>query len=140
MRRWCAIFLLCLLPLQFSWAAVAAYCGHEVAPQSQHFGHHAHVHEHADAARDAASDAASDAAPDAQVNIQAVDLEERVDLSLGINHLDCAQCHATCAALTVLPGSLALVIDRSQGLAQFESRVRTRALAPPDRPQWLPLA
>jgi len=27
MRRWLAILMLALLPLQFSWAAVAAYCG-----------------------------------------------------------------------------------------------------------------
>ncbi|NBT82917.1 MAG: hypothetical protein EBT56_15195 [Betaproteobacteria bacterium] len=29
MRKFLAIFLLVLLPLQFSWAAVAGYCQHE---------------------------------------------------------------------------------------------------------------
>ena len=29
MRRWLSIMLLVLLPLQFSWAAVAGYCGQE---------------------------------------------------------------------------------------------------------------
>lgn len=45
MRRWLVVFLLALLPLQLSWAAVAAYCQHEKAPsQAEHFGHHEHEH------------------------------------------------------------------------------------------------
>lgn len=38
------IFMLVLLPLQFSWAAVAVYCQHE-QEASTHFGHHSHKHE-----------------------------------------------------------------------------------------------
>ena len=38
MRRWFAIALLVLLPFQFTWAAVASYCGHESDAQAQHFG------------------------------------------------------------------------------------------------------
>jgi hypothetical protein len=38
------IFLLALLPFQFSWAAAAAYCEHEQEPVS-HFGHHGHQHQ-----------------------------------------------------------------------------------------------
>jgi hypothetical protein len=55
MRRWLLVFLMALLPLQLSWAAVAAYCQHEQAPaRSAHFGHHAHEHhhEHAGAGQD----------------------------------------------------------------------------------------
>ncbi|TAH44638.1 MAG: hypothetical protein EYC67_12910 [Betaproteobacteria bacterium] len=44
MRRWLAILLLCLLPLQVSWAAVADYCAHEHDRQAQHFGHHDDEH------------------------------------------------------------------------------------------------
>lgn len=33
-----------MLPLQFSWSAVAVYCQHE-KEQSTHFGHHSHEHE-----------------------------------------------------------------------------------------------
>ena len=39
--------LLLVLPLQFSWAATARYCGHEPAqaqPEGQHPGHHSHQH------------------------------------------------------------------------------------------------
>jgi hypothetical protein len=38
------IFLLMVLPLQYSWAAAAAYCQHEKEPVT-HFGHHSHQHE-----------------------------------------------------------------------------------------------
>lgn len=44
MRRWLALFLLCLLPLQVSWAAVADYCSHEQETTAQHFGHHDDEH------------------------------------------------------------------------------------------------
>lgn len=42
MRRTLSLILLCLLPLIWSTAAVAAYCQDEKAPVTQqHFGHHA---------------------------------------------------------------------------------------------------
>ncbi len=44
MRRFLLLFLLCLLPLQMSWAAVADYCGHEQDKTAQHFGHHDDEH------------------------------------------------------------------------------------------------
>jgi hypothetical protein len=44
MRRWLALVLLCLLPLQASWAAVADYCTHEHGRAAQHFGHHDEEH------------------------------------------------------------------------------------------------
>lgn len=45
MRRLFILFLLCLLPLQISWAAVGDYCGHEQDNAAQHFGHHDDAHE-----------------------------------------------------------------------------------------------
>lgn len=44
MRRFLVLILLCLLPLQISWAAVADYCGHEQEKTAQHFGHHGDEH------------------------------------------------------------------------------------------------
>lgn len=42
MKKLLAIFLLIALPLAWTTAAVAAYCGHETAPTEQnHVGHHA---------------------------------------------------------------------------------------------------
>lgn len=40
MNRYILIFLLMLLPFQFSWAAVASYCQHESERSTQHIGHH----------------------------------------------------------------------------------------------------
>ena len=46
MKRLLFIFLLCLFPLQVSFAAVAEYCGHEPAEtQASHPGHHEHEHQ-----------------------------------------------------------------------------------------------
>ncbi|RYG99396.1 MAG: cobalt-zinc-cadmium resistance protein [Alphaproteobacteria bacterium] len=44
MKRLFLIFLLVLLPLQFSWAIAGAYCAHEEAA-APHFGHHVHKHD-----------------------------------------------------------------------------------------------
>lgn len=44
MKKLFLIFLLMVLPLQYSWAAAAAYCQHEKEPVT-HFGHHSHQHE-----------------------------------------------------------------------------------------------
>jgi hypothetical protein len=44
MRRLTLLFLLCLLPLQTSWATVADYCGLEQGKAAQHFGHHDDEH------------------------------------------------------------------------------------------------
>lgn len=46
MKRFLLIFLLMLLPLQFSWAVAGAYCAHEEAA-APHFGHHVHEHDKA---------------------------------------------------------------------------------------------
>jgi len=50
MRKLIAIFLLMLMPLQLTWAAVSIYCTHhEVGVAAQHLGHHADEHSKADA-------------------------------------------------------------------------------------------
>ncbi len=37
--------MMLLLPLQWSWAAAAAYCEHETGVAAGHLGHHEHKHE-----------------------------------------------------------------------------------------------
>lgn len=44
-RRIVFILLLAILPVQFSWAAVSAYCRHETGAAAKHFGHHEHQHQ-----------------------------------------------------------------------------------------------
>ncbi|MDM0018214.1 hypothetical protein [Variovorax saccharolyticus] len=81
MRRLVFIFLMVVLPIQWTWAAAASVCAHE--PQgASHFGHH--QHEHADAAQ----------------AVQPADEGPAGSLS---NHPDCGVCHA--AATAVVPAS-----------------------------------
>lgn len=42
--RWIALWLAMVVPVQLSWAAAAAYCGHESGMRASHFGHHEHRH------------------------------------------------------------------------------------------------
>ncbi|HJV76483.1 MAG TPA: cobalt-zinc-cadmium resistance protein [Noviherbaspirillum sp.] len=44
MKKLLLIFLLAVLPLQYTWAAAAVYCTHEKSPAAKHFGHHSHKH------------------------------------------------------------------------------------------------
>lgn len=44
MRRWLTLFLVLVLPLQFSWAAAGIACAHETGSAAHHFGHHVHQH------------------------------------------------------------------------------------------------
>lgn len=119
MRRWFAIILLALLPLQFSWAAVAAYCGPEGGQQIQHLGHH--EHQHADPFKADADNAQADQTA-----------------SAGFDH-DCSHCHCTCAGLTGMGGSVATLTPSSHPLPPVAGVLRTLAQSPPERPQWLPL-
>lgn len=43
MRRWIAILLMIVLPLQLSWAVAANYCQDEQGQHAPHFGHHGHL-------------------------------------------------------------------------------------------------
>lgn len=45
MRRWIAILLLIVLPLQLTWAVAANYCQDESGSGVRHFGHHLHGHQ-----------------------------------------------------------------------------------------------
>lgn len=120
MRRWLAILLLTLLPLQFSWAAVTVYCGHESGEQAQHLGHH--EHQHADQA--GADDGGAPADPTAPAGFD----------------FDCGHCHGTCASLpTPVVGLAALSVAAHPTVASDRS-LRTLAQSPPERPQWAVLA
>ena len=116
MKRYLAIFLLMLLPLQFSWAAMAGYCEHETAVSAKHPGQHSHDH-------------------------TSVDHQETVQNAEPscMDH-DCAACHLGCAASLVndLNTTTAAVSDNHalhlQVIASQHLRER------PERPQWPVLA
>lgn len=128
MRRIFAIVLLALLPLQFSWAAVATYCGHEEQAGATHFGHHEHEH-HADSSGnaepladlDATADAAGDKAP-------------------GAMDLDCGHCHGTCSVMPALNPGVPDALSTAHPRATLDETGGAHAPTRPERPQWRPLA
>lgn len=105
------------MPLQMSWAAVAAYCGHEAPVDAAHFGHHDHQHTSADLAEAGTDDAQADKAP-------------------GAPDLDCSHCHGSCSAVMHLPHGLPGALPAARPDAGACSHAQTR----PDRPQWPRLA
>ena len=58
MRRFVLLFLMLILPLQWSWAAVASVCRHETGSAAQYLGHH--DHEHAAVLNDTTADTTTD--------------------------------------------------------------------------------
>lgn len=120
MRRWLAILILALLPLQFSWAVVAPYCQHESSTQSPHFGHHEHEHAHG-----------------------AADGETRtVDTTklAGEADFDCNQCHGACAGLPILAVTTEHFVPTAHPVADTAQRTPPGSPERPERPQWPLLA
>ena len=120
MRRWFAIFMLALLPLQFSWAAVAAYCGHETGQHAEHLGHH--EHRHADQAK-----ADQDSAPADQKAPAGFDF-------------DCGHCHGHCAGMLDFPAGLKAHAVGSAPPRLAEAPSAEHLPAQLERPQWACLA
>ena len=118
MRRNIVIFLMFLLPLQFSWEAVSAYCEHEQEIASDHVGHHAHQHQSKDVSKSDTSD----------------------QFKPGDFDADCGVCHASClVALTDAMLSLHC-ITTNVSFAFLQVRYVASFPAKPERPKWLDLA
>ncbi|MBY4594352.1 hypothetical protein K3217_02195 [bacterium BD-1] len=115
MRRLIAIFMLALLPFQFSWSAVAAYCMHESATtQTQHVGHHEHKHE------------AESVVGQADKSGQNADQFD----------VDCWVCHgAGIGALNFAYAKQGTSHDSNVGALPYV-RLAEVTLTPPDRPRW----
>ena len=117
MRRLFMIFLLVLMPLQLSWAAMASYCQHETGAAAKHFGHHDHQHKAADG---------KDAAPD--------------PAKTGGGDPDCASCHAGGTSVLADALTIHLVADSSLGTADHRARLTSPPFERIERPQWRVLA
>ncbi|GAA6118618.1 hypothetical protein [Acidovorax sp. FG27] len=113
MHRFVLVFLLLVLPVQWTWAAAASICRHEAAATSQHFGHHDHRHDvgGADAAAPEEMADSGDRLPEA-------------------NHADCASCHGAAPALTALHEAPARHQPLPQGTTPY---LRTVTSGIPDR-------
>ncbi len=109
------LLLALLLPLQFAWAGVTAYCQHETTlAQQRHFGHHEHVHQAAG--------------------------EKTGEVQLAGDN-DCGICHAAGSAM--LPDQqtpTATAPSSSTYEPGDRRRLPTAPTRAPDRPQWPRLA
>jgi hypothetical protein len=113
MKRYLAIFLLVLLPLQFSWAAMAGYCEHESAVTAEHPGHHSHDHASAD--------------------------QQEFNKNVAQSH-DCATCHMGCAAALVSDLSIITAAASDDHPLHFQVIASQLSRERPERPQWPVLA
>ncbi|UXH77394.1 cobalt-zinc-cadmium resistance protein [Roseateles amylovorans] len=136
MRRWIHVFLLLVLPLQFSWGVAATYCQHEASPRAAHFGHHTHQH------RDSGVDATSKtSAKTSDPSDKTSKVNGHADGSVKLTKLsadgDCGTCHFGSAkpvhgacAVDVIPARMG--VDAVAALS-FKSRAPDH----PERPNWL---
>jgi hypothetical protein len=123
MHRWLAVLLLLLLPIQFSWAAVANYCGHETGAAADHVGHHEHAsHNHgAKVADPGDSDKTDVPAP-------------------GASSFDCGHCHGYYVGMLCTPSSREPRLPGDAPPSLGDAILAEHVPAQPDRPQWAPLA
>jgi hypothetical protein len=117
MKRYLAIFLLVLLPLQFSWAAMASHCQHETGVMAQHTGHH--THDHATADHQGSS--------------------ENATTLTGLDH-DCATCHLGCAAALVSDLKTITVAVSNDHPLLLQAMASQPSTERPERPKWPVLA
>lgn len=107
-----------MLPLQFSWAAVADYCGHDRGTASSSDGPHTHGHDLAGEPADTAADAGNTGSAD---------------------H-DCGHCHGAAAGPLRMAPRLSLLASTALPPATAEPPALPGAGARPERPQWRALA
>ena len=125
MRRFIAIVLLAMLPLQFSWAAVASYCERETQGAG-HFGHHEHEHLHH-----------ADAGPTAE---QVDDADAQGDQAPTGMDLDCGHCHGQCGVMLTFSAKVPGTPSTARPSACANHVGSAHAPTRPERPQWLRLA
>jgi hypothetical protein len=118
MRRCLATLLLALLPFQFSWAAVAVYCGHESESRGGHVGHHAHQHADAGDSHQAAA----------------------AEKATGNLDFDCGHCHGACMAPPAPVAAAGRASAGAQAVPGGHGIASSVSPNPPERPQWAGLA
>lgn len=120
MCRILTIFLLMLLPLQSSWAAMGPYCLHDVA-EAPHWGHHS-CQPHQMVSESSASDRADTAN------------------TLLADHADCHICHAVSPVVFEVHSRF----ERLTIVEAYRGLMRACQTSPPsnrlERPQWCSLA
>jgi hypothetical protein len=123
MKRWLLILLIALLPLQFSWAAVGAYCGDEHESPQEHAMH-----------ASGSSPAESDSLDRAGAAANLSDPSAAPDFDCGTH------CHGHASSL---PAATLQLIGPTSGASWLDECAVRRVMlvtARPDRPQWQTLA
>lgn len=121
MRRWFLIFLIVLVPVQLSWAAVASYCQHESGVTAQHLGHHEHQHE-------ASAEPSNDGDPHAKSKF------------VGAVDVDCGTCHAGSCSAMLQSFNLVMVKLPSEANSPSVLHLSSQPASLPERPNWAHLA
>jgi hypothetical protein len=119
MRRWLLVLLLVLLPLQFSWAAVAIYCGHETGVAADHVGHHNHApHDHGGKAAGPGGEGKTDGS------------------STNASSFDCGHCHSYSVSMVHVPSLIEpLPLDGAPS-GRGDTSWAEHVPAQPERPKW----
>jgi cytochrome c553 len=104
MRRWLLLVLLAVMPLQWSWAAAASVCAHEMDAPASHVGHHEHAHDATTANTDEADD-------------------ER----LPFEHPDCGVCHGAGTAFIARVNDMPGLWTESTPFERYEAVVPDRS-------------
>lgn len=120
MRSLVMIFLLVLMPMQFTWAALSVYCPHETGASERQVDEHNHQHQH-----EAGADQEDRNDPHATGNVDA----------------DPGACHSGQGAVILGSGRLPAVSVSSDTYTAYQSRVPSPPYLPlPERPNWTDLA
>lgn len=127
MRRFVAILLLMLLPLQSIWVAAAPYCQHEESAGVGHVGHHSHEHHHAHDTADSA-------------HASAMDKGSSPDQPPGLEHADCHVFHSGCSPLSEQAFNFHLRLSADRLGLEPVAALPSPMSARPERPKWASLA
>jgi hypothetical protein len=125
MKRYLVIFLLVLLPLKLSWAAMVGYCQHETGVTANHPGHYNQNHgknqnhEHASADH---QEPAENASP-----------------SACMDH-ECATCHLGCSAALLSDLNTITATSSDDRPLHLQATASQPSSERPERPQWPMLA
>ena len=119
MRRWLTLLLLVMLPLQFTWAAAAAYCQHEQVPSVRHLGHHEHEHQGAQGAHQA----------------KAVD-PDAAKAAMVFGDSDCGYCQLSAAKPLQVQGLAIAALSDPPTLGTGVPPLQTRDPDRRERPNW----
>lgn len=117
MRKWVAVFLLVLLPLQAAWSAMVRYDAYQTTHSTAHLGHHA-CHQEGDSAHNPTAKAQSGA-------------------GLGA---DCGDCHGGCTVLAPHYVNSALLPAGHAPMMSITSTVASHIQREPERPKWRSIA